>query len=261
MTLRPLALCICLLAVVTGPALADTRSFFGYGYTLEGGEFRYVEHHQQEVDGSGTVTDWRVDFWDADGQHIAEKTFDIGEEPAIPGYDFHMIRTGYREGIRNTGGESITLYRRKPGDASESTTTLKPRTLACADSGFDHFVREHWEALTAGERIKFQFIAAGRLDAYNFKAERIGESSFEGRPSIQVKVALDSLLGVFVDPLIVEYDQDTRQLKQYRGIGNMQRTNGKVYPVRVSYYSQPPQEAAAAVDAALAAQPAGHHDH
>ena len=108
----------------------------------------------------------------------------------------------------------------------------------------------------AGDTIASALIAAGRLDAYKFKAERVGESSFEGRPTLQIKVALDSLLGVFVDPLIVEYDRETRQLKQYRGIGNMQQADGKVYPVRVSYHRQPPAEARAAVDAAQAAQAA-----
>lgn len=245
-----------LLAAVTGPVPAAEQQFFGYGYTLEGDRFRYIEHHRQVVNDAGAITEWRVDFWDADGNRIAEKQFHIGENPAVPGYDFHMIRTGYREGIRDIGGESITLYRQKADEATASTTDIKPRTQACADSGFDYFVREHWDALVAGDRIKFQFIAAGRLDAYKFKAERVGESSFEGRPTLQIKVALDSLLGVFVDPLIVEYDRETRQLKQYRGIGNMQQADGKVYPVRVSYHRQPPAEARAAVDAALAAQAA-----
>lgn len=238
----------CLLPL--GHAAAEQRSFFGYGYTLEENEFRYIEHHQQVVDGAGNVTEWSVDFWDAEGKKIAEKHFHIGGNPAVPGYDFHMIRTGYREGLRSTGGESITLYRQEPDDGSESTESLKPRAKACADSGFDHFVRDHWETLLAGERVKFQFIAAGRLAAYNFKADRLGESSFEGKPTLEIKVALDSLFGVFVDPLIVEYDLDTRQLKRYKGIGNMQKADGKVYPVLVRYDSSVPKEAEQAVEAA-----------
>jgi len=231
---------------------SDTREFIGYGYTLEGNEFRYIEYHRQLLDDGGNVTAWTVDFWNADGDKIAEKRFEPGATPSIPAYEFRMLTNGYQEGIRGTGGPEITLYRQKPDQDAESVKALEPRSEACADSGFDHYVREHWETLRSGERLQFQFIAAGRLNAYAFKAEKTGETEFEGRPAMTLKVSLDSVFGLFIDPLHLTYDLDSRYLKEYRGIGNMQNAAGKVYPVRVSYFSQTPDEARAAVDAARA---------
>ncbi|MBB88243.1 MAG: hypothetical protein CMP06_13255 [Xanthomonadales bacterium] len=251
-----LVACLLVLCALSPALAAEEREFIGYGYTLEGDEFRYIEHHRQMLDNAGTVTAWKVDFWDASGEKIAEKRFIPGNNPSVPGYDFKMLTTGYREGIENVDGPNIILYRQKPDEDSKTTKKLEPRSQACADSGFDQYVREHWDTLQSGERLKFQFIAAGRLSAYAFRAEKTGESSFEGQPAMDLKVALDSVFGVFVDPLRLTYSLDSQQLLEYRGIGNMQNADGKVYPVRVSYYSETPSEAKAAVAAARGNKPA-----
>lgn len=242
---RTAAALLTMLATALPPAAmaeTTTRTFTGYAYTLEGGEFRYTEHHTQSLE-DGQVTSWTVDYRDPDGETIATKTFRPGDTPTIPAYDFEMVTTGYREGIRHSDGAAITLYRQKAGESSESTKRLTPREQACADSGFDAYVRRHWDKIVDGETLKFQFIAAGRLNDYGFKAERIDDGRFEDRRTIRIKVALDSLFGIFIDPLVLAYDAETEQLKEYRGIGNIQDADGEVYPVRVSYFSEPPPEA------------------
>ena len=66
------------------------------------------------------------------------------------------------------------------------------------------------------------------------------DTSFEGKPAVRFEVSLASFLGVFVDSLELTYDPDSKKLLEYRGIGNMPGDDNKVYPVRVSYYSERP---------------------
>ncbi len=70
------------------------------------------------------------------------------------------------------------------------------------------------------------------------------------------KVAMDCVIGVLVDPVRLTYSRESEKVLKYRGIGNMQNADGKVYPVRVSYYSETPSEAKAAVAAARGDRPA-----
>jgi hypothetical protein len=98
--------------------------------------------------------------------------------------------------------------------------------------------------LLAGKTLKFTFAAAGQLDSYSFRARKVGQTSFEGRPAIQLKVDPDSLLRFLVEPLILTYDPQSRQLLEYRGISNViNPATGKPYNARIAYYSKPPDDA------------------
>lgn len=222
--------------------MAEQKQFVGYAYTLSDNEFRYTETHIQTLK-NGLVTDWKVIYRDADGKTIARKLLMPGDHPAIPDYQLNIPDTGYSEGIRHKEDSGVMLFIVKPGSSNEVTRTLIPDANACADSGFDAYLRQNWDTLIAGITLKFQFLVAGGLKDYKFSAKRIDDTRFEGHAAAQIKVSLDSVLGVFVDPLILTYDINYKTLREYRGLGNIPDQNGKVYPVRVSYYSMPPKEA------------------
>ncbi len=230
------------LLISTAVATAEQLQFTGYGYTLDRGEFRYTETHTQTIQ-EGLVTDWKVIYRDTNGKIIARKTLTPGNHPAIPDYRLNIPDTGYIEGIRHDDDGNVTLFVVKQDKSEEATRTLMPEDAACADSGFDAYVRQNWDTLLSGKTITFQFLVAGGLKDYKFRGKRIHGAKFEGQPVAQIKVSLDSLVGIFVDPLILAYDIETQTLKEYRGLGNIPGENGKVYPVRVSYYSMPPKEA------------------
>lgn len=235
--LKPLLLASATLAA--GAGHAQTNEFVGYGYDLKTDEFRYTEHHTQTLK-DGKVVDWQVDYRDPEGGLIATKWLKPGNNPAVPEYELSVKTNGYVEGIRRIDDNSIELKRQKPGEESAETTIISHDETACADSGFDAFLRQNWERALSGKKLKFDFIAAGRLADYGFKAKRMDDTSFEGKPAVRFEVSLASFLGVFVDSLELTYDPDSKKLLEYRGIGNMPGDDNKVYPVRVSYYSERP---------------------
>jgi hypothetical protein len=99
-------------------------------------------------------------------------------------------------------------------------------------------------ALLDGQTLRFTFAAAGQLDSYAFRAVKIGDGVFEGKPAVQLKVEPASLLRYLVAPLLLTYDPVSRRLLEYRGVSNViNPATGKVYNARIDYFSRPPPDA------------------
>ncbi|WP_293628305.1 hypothetical protein [Salinisphaera sp.] len=240
------------LAVGTATAIAqqsenasDMRCFNGYGYTLEGGDYRYTEHHEQRL-ADGKLRDWDVTYVGRNGETIATKQLEFADSDTVPTYTLEIPASGYREGIRHEGGE-WTMFRRESRDAEEQTKTFTIDTPMAADSGFDPLVRQRFDDLTAGQTVAFNFAAAGRQAVIKLRAKQTGTTTFEGKQAVVFDAELDMfLVNFFVDSLKLTYDPDSKRLLEYRGIGNMHNDAGEVYPVRVTYASDMPAEARSA---------------
>ncbi|MES1945789.1 hypothetical protein C84B14_00530 [Salinisphaera sp. C84B14] len=220
----------------------DMRCFNGYGYTLEGGDYRYTEHHEQRfVDGK--INHWDVTYVGRNGQTIATKQLEFADSDTVPTYTLEIPASGYQEGIRHANGQ-WTMFRRESSDAQEQTKTFTIEPPMAADSGFDPLVRERFDALTAGKTIAFNFAAAGRQAVVKLRAKQTGTTTFEGSEAVVFDAELDMfLVNFFVDSLKLTYDPESKRLLEYRGIGNMHNDAGEVYPVRVTYASEMPSEA------------------
>lgn len=231
------------LLVPAFPALAQMsqRCFIGYAYHLDTDDFAYTETHHQTLK-NGQPVIWKITYRDPQGNMIAVKSMRFKAHPFVPVYRLEIRAEGYVEGIRHDGG--WVMYRREHTGANVETKAFAIDTPMAGDSGFAPFVQTHFDALMAGQTLAFSFVVAGRLDAIDMQASRIQDTTFEGEAAVQFKVELDSwLLNLFVNPIILVYSPDTQRLLEYRGISNMHGADGQPYPVRVSYYSQPPPEA------------------
>lgn len=234
---------IVLLLIPAAPALAETsqRCFVGYAYHLNSGEFAYTETHNRTLKNGNPVT-WHVTYRDPQGNTIAVKKMDFTDHPFVPVYRLKILGEGYVEGIRHNGGWA--MYRRESAGAKLKTKRFMIEAPVAGDSGFHPFLQAHFQQLMVGETVYFSFVVAGRLSVIDMQAYRIEDTTFEGEPAVQFKAELDSwLLNWVVDPIILVYDPETQDLLEYRGISNMHGPDGETYPVRVSYYTEPPPEA------------------
>ncbi|MAA74278.1 MAG: hypothetical protein CMN28_06180 [Salinisphaeraceae bacterium] len=247
MNTRPLLFCLPALVALgftsTGPArAAETQCFTGYAYHLEDGEYAYSEHHEQSII-DGETESWKVTYRSPAGEIIARKTLDFSANPFVPLYQMNMPGSGYMEGIRREDGQ-WQMLRREGEDAALETEDFEPNDRMAADSGFHPFVVSRFDSLMQGDTVKFRFAVAGRQSVIKMKSRRIDDGRFEGRPTVRFETELDMFLVSFlVDSLVLAYHEQTRELKEYRGLGNMHDASGDPYPVRVSYYSEKPAEA------------------
>ena len=216
--------------------------FYGYAYDLKSNKYLYTEVHEQVVSG-GRWTRGSIGYLAPNGSSLGRKTLDFSADPTVPLYRLDSS-DGYVEGITANRDRVTVIRREKSGEELESKDLPKQGLLA-ADSGFHSFLVGHFDALLRKEKVRFRFIAAGQLDSYKFRAQRIADGVFEGKPVVRFRVEMDSMLNLLAGPLEVSYDPKLRKLLEYRGISNIHDpTTGDAYPaVRIAYYSVPPPEA------------------
>jgi len=226
-------------------AIADpqVQHFYGYGYDLQTGKYLYTEVYRLEVDAQGRWISGHTSYYDPQNRRLGEKTLSFAADPYVPTYTLTLPEVGYSEGITQVSGDKVLMFKESRENGRQTAAVSMAKPMA-ADSGFDNYLEDHMQELSAGKTLTFQFGVAGQLDSYRFRAHKIGDTRFEGQPAIQVKVEPDSLLRLVVDPLILTYDPQSRNLREYRGISNViNPASGKPYNIRMSYYSKPPDDA------------------
>lgn len=240
-----------LLALAATAAHADdlkwgedgTHHFFGYAYDLKSNKYLYTEIHEQKV-AKGKWQGGSIKYIAANGKSIGSKTLDFSADPTVPLYRLDSPQDGYVEGI-TANGNTVTMVRRDKTGAKEETGSIPKQGPMAADSGFHSFLVEHFSELLKGQTVKFRFVAAGRLDTFKFKAHRIADTTFEGKPAVRFLVEMDSMLNLLAGPLEVTYDPEVKRLVEYKGMSNVHdpATGDAFEQVRISYYTKPPADA------------------
>lgn len=233
-----------LLALAAGAAHADpqTLRFYGFAYDLASGRYLYTEVYREEIDKQRWLSG-HTSYYDPEGKRLGEKTLNFSSDPYVPVYTLDLPVVGYSEGIISVGPDGVQMFKQSAQKGRQTGSVPLSEPMA-ADSGFHSLLYDHMPELASGTTLKFRFAAAGQLDSYSFRARKIGDTVFEGKPAITLKVDPDSLLRFLVDPLILTYDPQSRQLLEYRGISNViNPATGKPYNARIAYYSKPPADA------------------
>lgn len=223
-------------------AADNTKRFYGYAYDLKTNQYLYTEVHAHQIENnkwlSGTMT-----YFAPDGSKIGFKTMDFTADPYIPVYRLDLNYNGYAEGISAVGDE-IKLFKQASRDKPMETVSLGKQALMAGDSGFHSFITAHFDELMKGDSVSFKLIASGQLDAYKFRLRKIGETTFEGKPAVNIIAEPNSLLRYLVDPLTITYDPVTKKLLEYRGVSNIHDpATGKAYIARVIYPTTKPADA------------------
>ena len=243
-TLATLATLLC-----AGGALGadpSTLKFHGYAYDLVSGKFLYTEVHEQRIADDRWVGG-TIDYYSPDGKRIGHKTLDFSQDPHVPVFRLELTsKGGYMESITGVTAGRIEMAKQDHGEKKIETASVKRKGLVAADSGFHTFLRDHFGELMAGQTVTFSFAVAGNLDTFKFRARKVADTSFEGRPAVTLRIEPDSLLRFLVDPLEVTYEPGPRKLVEYRGVSNIHDdVSGKPYNVRVIYPSARPADAPA----------------
>jgi hypothetical protein len=233
-----------LLASLALAAQAGELEFRGYAYDLESGRFLYTEVHHQVVDGDrwtgGTIT-----YYGPDGARIGHKALDFRKDPYVPLYRLELSAGGgYVEGITAIGDDAIEMEKKGYNSTKVRKASVTRRGTMVADSGFHSFLRDRFEDLVAGKAVPFTFVVSGELNTFKFRARRIADGTFEGKPAVRLQVEPDTLLRLLADPLEVLYEPTERKLLEYRGISNLHDPRTfEPYSVRIIYPSTPPADA------------------
>jgi hypothetical protein len=226
------------------PGQQASLKFRGYAYDLKSDRFLYTELHDQRIEGDRWLGG-TIDYYDAAGKQVAHKILDFTQDRAIPVYRLEVsTHGGYVEGITAVTPERIDMVKKGYGAKDDEHKSLTRSGPTAADSGFHVFLRDHFAELMSGARVSFVFAVAGNLDGYKFRAKKVADTQFEGRPAVKLRVEPDSFLRWLVDPLELTYEPAQRKLVEYRGVSNIHDpATGKAYNVRIVYPSARPADA------------------
>ena len=228
------------LASLSLMANAETHRFYGYAFDLASDEYLYTEVHEQVIE-DGVWKRGSIHYFAPDGSEIGKKTLDFSKDEAVPLYRFDMPNQNYAEGISEVG-DQVQLF--KINDGKRSEKSIRREDNLAADSGFHTVLRDNFDALMAGDTVRMRLAVAGNLDSYRFRAKKVGETTFDGKPAVALKIELDSLLRLLVDDLQLVYEPEERRLMEYRGISNVHNPDtGKPYNARIVYPDEAPDGA------------------
>lgn len=228
----------CAIAGAIAPAAAAELSFEeGVARDPVGGVLYREQHWVRHRDGVPLerLTLYRC----ADGTAFARKQVDYRRSRLAPEFELMDARSGYREGLRRSGG-GPTLFVRERAGAQESARALAPQALV-ADAGFDEFIRRHWLTLVAGQRLPIEFAVPSRLRSLGFTVQRTGAvSTIAGEPALTFRLALGGILRWIAPHIEVSYGQKSRRLLRFEGLGNLRddRSAGQLV-ARIDFASPP----------------------
>lgn len=227
------------------PLWAETYRFSATAETLDG-EVLYEEQHNVEgecVDGRFRARSHTVDYVSLSSELgtqdevFASKSLDYEYGRQRPSVDFRQPRFDERMQINNVDdAEAAIIWNTPEGDTENYTVPLSPEVVI--DSGFVHFIRDHWSTLTDGRQVDFRVLAPTRGEAYGFVAEPTENEDIDAHLVVSM-LPSQMFLRWIVDPILVGFDASGR-ITDYRGLGNIRDNEDRNYTVHLRYDTSDP---------------------
>ena len=229
-----LTLLCALAAAAARPAAAGERvQYEGSAYDVDDGRLLYRESHyvDRTADGSGNRV---VLYRCPDGAAFARKRIDYAGTSLVPDFEMVDARLGYREGVRREGAARTVFVQRGPL-REERTGPLPPVQGLVADAGFDEFVRQHWDALVAGETVRFPFLLPSKIDWFDFKVRRATGVDDADEGTLVIRLSLGAWWAFLLPHVDVRYALAERELVRYTGITSVRDPAGRNDEARIEF--------------------------
>lgn len=203
-------------------------------YDVATGRLLYNEERKQ-FDINGKPGEWVFTYRDRSGGVIVNRKVNFKKNVYIPDYSLQDVRDGYLEGSEWKNGKVRVYARRTSADPVKEKWLTVPEP-AVVDAGFNFYIESNWKKLMDGETLHFNFIAPIEQDYFKFRLLKNKEWTENGRSLVQFKLEIDNfLLRIFVKPILVTYNQATKQLAFYEGISNINDDKGKSHRVKMIF--------------------------
>tara|TARA_B100000809_G_scaffold265140_1_gene323047 strand:- start:4204 stop:4905 length:702 start_codon:yes stop_codon:yes gene_type:complete len=197
----------------------------GEAFDLNNQALRYREYHYYSDD----KLSHKVLYRDADGIFMVEKNIDYRSGFTTPEY---ALLVGPEQNRASVQWQENQL---KLQDVKGAPVTMAVSYPLVIDAGFDHYVRENWLQLTAGNTLEFYFPLVNRSTLAKL---RIKKSSCSYKTETDICFSLEVsnwLLRLLLDPIELGYSAESKLLRRYRGLSNIEDVQGKGMIVDIHY--------------------------
>jgi hypothetical protein len=230
--MRIFAMLLIFITAVTAETRVD--KYIGTAVDLKTGTLIYTEEHEalynNDINVSTVIT-----YRDGKKNIIGKKEiFFNGTSPAAK-----FRRDDYRYGTMESAeiiGNAVKLVSKPDASAAAKEELVTIPSPLALDAGLNNMVRNNWEKLRRNEIVTFNLGVPSQLDYFEFRVIKEREETFVGKNTMVVRFESDHwYIRLFVDPVVVWYDMETRRAVKYEGISNIYDDKGKSYLVRVTF--------------------------
>lgn len=223
-------LCAALLANIAPVSATQQLSVVGEAYHLADGSLAYRELHYESLDGM----DRTVLYEDIAKQAIAKKSIDYRPGKMAPA--FTQRSWLYPETIKVLWQEDKLRIHYAAEDDKPKDKQVKVKTPLVIDAGFDHFIRDSWIPLMDQQSVDFYFPAVTRQSLIELRAtqQRCPTADAQEQVCFSIRPA-NWLISALVDDIELAYDEQSRQLRLFRGLANIADASGKGMKVEIRY--------------------------
>jgi hypothetical protein len=216
------------------PAREFSAKYEGVALDSKSKTVLYIEEHEELLD-NGKRIGLKTSYRDPSGKVIVQRTVSFKENETTPTFRTEDYRNGYLEGAE-ARGDSVRLYWRKNYGSPLNEKTILIPGPAAVDAGFNNFIQNNWNDLLQGNKRRFNFGAPFALDYFGFRVYKTDEKVVGDRRQVVMQCEIDSFfLRLFITPIVLTYDVESKRLVEYSGISNINNDNGKSYFVTIQY--------------------------
>ncbi|PJZ50422.1 hypothetical protein CH362_01190 [Leptospira saintgironsiae] len=209
--------------------------FNGTATDLETGTLLYKDFHEETWENGKHVSSI-ITYKDREGKIFAKKKINFLKNRTLPEFQLEDYRDGYLEGGILQSGSSVKLFARRKSADMIQEKILDGGNLSALDGGFDYFVIDHWEELISGKKINFHFLVPVERDKFQFSVEKTKEGEYKGKPALFLRMKIASaILSMFVKPIDLVYDIESKRIMEFKGTSNINDENGKSHKVKIVY--------------------------
>ncbi len=211
-----------------------TERYVGTAVDLKTGKLIYTEEHEATYKGEvhvGSV----ITYKDGQSAVIGKKEISFQEGSPVAAFRREDYRFGTVESAM-PNGSGIRMLKKENASSEEQSEVIALPSPAAVDAGLNNLVRNNWDRLLRNEKVTFNLGVPSQLDYFEFRVVKEREEGFVGRKAVVVRFESDHwFIRLFVDPVVVWYDAETRRAVKYEGISNLYNEEGKSYVVRVTF--------------------------
>jgi hypothetical protein len=218
------------------PSLSYAGKVVTYkGTAMKRNRLAYTENHVVKYDKKGKLISAETTYKDPEGKVISILKSDFRKSLTAPDHIIKDFRTGNVQGLR-INPDNIILFNHDLNE-KEEVKELKNEPgddrLAFGCQGLNYYLLKNLDSFKKKKKIPIKFLIPGKLTAYDFEVEYMGESK-DGIVDIEIKIQ-SWLLKIFAPKLKVKYDQNKQRIIWYKGLSNITDKRGRDQKVIITY--------------------------
>lgn len=223
-----------LLVVFVATANTKTEKYIGTAVDLKTGKFIYTEEHEAKYVNDEHVSSLIL-YKDEKQNVIGKKEISFQQNSSVAMFRREDFRFGTIESAE-PNGKGMKLFKKEDFKAQPKEEVVSVPSPSAIDAGLNNMVRNNWDRLMRNEKVTFNLGVPSQLDYFEFRVVKDREEGFVGKKTMVVRFESDHwYIRLFVDPVTVWYDVETRRAVKYEGISNLYDEQGKSYVVRVTF--------------------------